>query len=295
MRAGFRRAARTYDLVMNHPKAPAGSVTPGRTAALGTGASRAELLGMFARWLTHFEANPARHEEIEAGVDWGAAATVDATARKAFVHSFQRFELGESGEGVRLLAKARAAGDPTYLAALTLLVSEERKHSALFGRGLAHLGAPTLASHWTDGAFTTLRRMLGLRTELALFLVAETVAMDYFTALAARAPDPVLRGIGRRIAADERNHIRFQIDRLRVGFRGTPRVVRAAVGLAWTVVAAGAATVLVVDHRAALRACGLAPLRYWRRAISRFVAAARQVLVDPSAPLLGPTDAWPTP
>lgn len=293
MRADPRCVEGTYDLVMNHPKAPVSAAPSGRTGTAITGSARGEGLGVFARWLMHFEANPARHQEIEAGVDWSAAPVADEATRRAFVHSFQRFELGESGEGVRLLAKARAAGDPTYLAALTLLVREEQKHSALFGRGLAHLGAPTLASHWTDGAFTTLRRLLGLRTELALFLVAETVAMDYFTALAAHAPDPVLRGIGRRIAADERNHIRFQVDRLRVGFRGTPRPVRALVGLAWTVVAAGAATVLVADHRAALRVCGLSPLRYWRRAMGRFLGAAREVLGDPSAPLLGPTDAWP--
>lgn len=279
-----------YDLAMNQPKAASSPSPRGRL-----GADHREGIGPFGRWLTHFEANAARHQEIEATVDWDAEPVADERVRAAFVHSFQRFELGESGEGVRLLAKARAAGDPTYLAALTLLVREEQKHSALFGRGLAHLGAPTLSVHWTDGAFTTLRRLLGLRTELALFLVAETLAMEYFTALAAHAPDPVLRGIGRRIATDERNHIRFQIDRLRVGFRGTPRVVRAVVGFAWSVVAVGAATVLVVDHRAALRACGLSPARYWGRALARFGGAARAVLTDPSAPLLGPTDPWPAP
>ena len=86
--------------------------------------------------------------------------------------------------------------------------------------------------------------MLGLRTELALFLSAETLAMGYFIALADHAPDTVLRGIGRRIAADERDHIRFQIDRLRVGYRHTPGAVRAVIGLAWFFVAAGATSSL---------------------------------------------------
>lgn len=157
----------------------------------------------FDLWLAHFQANPTRHREAEATVEWDAAPTVSESERRAFIRSFQRFELGESGDGERLLVKAAAAGDPTYLAALELLVREEQKHSALFRRGLDHFDARALDSHWTDAAFTTLRRLFGLRTELGMFLIAETVAMGYFIALAERAPDPVLRGIGRRIEIDE--------------------------------------------------------------------------------------------
>lgn len=141
----------------------------------------------FDLWLAHFQANPTRHREAEATVEWDAAPTVSESERRAFIRSFQRFELGESGDGERLLVKAAAAGDPTYLAALELLVREEQKHSALFRRGLDHFDARALDSHWTDAAFTTLRRLFGLRTELGMFLIAETVAMGYFIALAERA------------------------------------------------------------------------------------------------------------
>ena len=242
----------------------------------------------FDDWVVHFETNPERQRATEATIDWSAPVQLGARERRAFVRSFQRFELGESGDGVRLLRMADAAGDPVYTAALRLLVAEEQKHSALFGRGLRHLAAPSLVGHWTDAAFTRLRRLLGLRTEIGLFLIAESVAMGYFLALADHAPDPVLRGIGRRIAEDERHHIRFQIDRLRVGFRGTPTAARTLVGIAWGIVAAGAATVLVIDHGAALRACGVSPAGYWGRAMRSFRAAARSVLADPGAPLIGP-------
>ena len=241
----------------------------------------------FEPWVAHFRGGPARHEALEATIDWDAPVTLSGRERRAFARSFQRFELGESGEGTHLLALATAAGEPVYTAALTLLVREEQKHSALFGRGLRHLGAPSLESHWTDVAFTGLRRVLGLRTEIALFLIAESVAMGYFTALAEHAPDPVLRGIGRRIADDERNHIRFQIDRLRWGFRRTPAPIRAVIGAAWTVVAIGAATVVVIDHGAALRACGWSPVEYWGRAMRSFRVAARSALA-PNRALLGP-------
>jgi hypothetical protein len=222
-------------------------------------------------WIAHFHANAERHLAPEELIPAGAPSPLDARTRRAFVRSFQRFALGESGD--------------------QLLVQEERKHAALFLRALDHLHAPALPTHWTDAAFTRLRHLIGLRTEISLFLIAETVATGYFTALADHAPDPSLRALGRRIADDERDHVRFQIDRLRTGFRDTPAPLRALIGAAWTVVAAGAATVIVVDHRAALRACGVAPRAYWGRAMRGFGAAARSVLLDPRARLLGPTDA----
>lgn len=245
----------------------------------------------FTVWVDHYVSNRATQLATEATIDWDAPCTLPPDVRSAFVRSFQRFELGEDGDGARLLAKARRAGDPVYVDALECLVVEEQRHSALFRRGLEHLGAPTLDAHWSDAAFTALRRLLGLRTEIALFLVAESVAMGYFTALASAAPDPVLRGVGRRIASDEVHHLRFQIDRLRQGFAGTPRPVRAVVGAAWGVVALGAATVLVVDHAAALRACGLRPARAWVDAVRRFRASARLVLAGDEPRMLGPASA----
>lgn len=241
------------------------------------------------RWIAYFRANSDRHRAMEASTIWGTPAAVNGKIRRAFVRSFQRFELGENGDGARLLGLAVSAGDPIYTEALELLVREEQKHSALFRRALQHLDAAPLGSHWTDTAFTRLRRLLGLRTEIGLFLIAESVALEYFRALADRAPDPVLRAVGRRVAEDEGDHIRFQIDRLRVGFRETPVLARVLVGIGWCVVAAGAATVLVVDHGAALRACGISAPAYWARAMQNFLTSAQSVLARPHAPLLGPT------
>ena len=213
---------------------------------------------------------------IESLIEWDAPSSLDGPTRRAFIRSFQRFELGESGDGKRLLAKAALQGDPTYLAALELLVHEEQKHSALFRRGLDHLEAPSLEAHWSDAVFTVLRRTLGLRTELGLFLIVESVAMGYFTALAERAPDPVLRGIGRRIATDEQDHIRFQIDRLHQGFRDTPRAGRMLIGLGWGVIAGGAAAVLAVDHGPALAGV---------RAFAGTILAAGHGGIPPGRPL----------
>jgi hypothetical protein len=245
----------------------------------------------YESWVIHFEQNPVIQQSVEAEVDWESPCTLPLGARDAFVRSFQRFQLGENGDGHRLLSKARDAGDPVYTRALELLVAEEQRHSALFARGLKHMHADLLESHWSDAAFTAIRRMLGLRTEIALFLIAETVALGYFRALTDDAPDAVLRGIGRRILIDEVDHVRFQIDRLANGFRSTPRVARFAVGCMWTVIAFGATAVLVLDHRAALRACGLTPWRYAKSALREFRRAAKLSLAPRSASDLGPTTA----
>lgn len=242
----------------------------------------------FTPWLAYFRENPTLQDAMDARIEWGATTALEERHRRGFIRSFQRLELGEGGEGRHLLAMAARAGDETYLQALELLVAEEQRHSRLFGRALDYLGSPRLESHWSDTVFASLRRTRGLRTELGLFLIAESVSMGYFEALADNAPDAALRGVGLRIATDERNHLRFQVDRLRQGFARTPNAVRIAVRGLWTVIAAGAAAVVCLDHAHALRACGLNPVRYWFRAVRRFNAVARLVFSRADGAPLGP-------
>jgi hypothetical protein len=242
----------------------------------------------FDAWTEYFTRNRVRQRRIEAAVDWSAPCTLPPAARLAISRSFQRFELGESGEGEHLLGLAERAGDPSYVDAVRLLIAEEQRHSALFGRGLRHLTAPSLPGHWSDRVFTLLRRSLGLDTEIALFLVAETLALDWFDALT-DCPDPVLSGIGRRIVADEREHVRFQIDRLHLDLRRRPLLARLGIAAVWSVVAVGAATVLVVGHAAAMRACGRSPGVVWLRGLRTFGRSAAAVLTGPPARMLGPS------
>jgi hypothetical protein len=229
----------------------------------------------FAVWDSYFEANLARHARLDARIPWGSRSALPKAEVAAIARSLQRFELGESGEGKGLLGKARRRGDSAYDAALVRFIGEEQKHSALFAGALARFGVEPLTAHWSDAAFVVLRRLLGLRTEVTLFLIAETVAMEYFGALR-RSADPVIQGIARRVITDEVEHIRFQIDQLRVGFERTPRVLRViAAGVAGAV-ALAAATVVVIDHGPAMRACGLRRSEFWPRAIRHFATAARQ-------------------
>ncbi|MFB2596451.1 ferritin-like domain-containing protein [Herbiconiux sp. P17] len=227
----------------------------------------------FTVWREYFEANPARHERLDAQIPWASSSPLSSADRVAIAKSLQRFELGERGEGTGLMSKAGARGDGVYDAALVLFVQEEQKHSALFARALDRFGVEPLSAHWSDGAFVVLRRLMGLRTEIALFLIAETVALEYFGALHG-SPDPVVHGVAERVLTDEVEHIRFQIDQLRAGFeRVSPAGRMLAAAAAWTV-ALGAATVVAVDHGPALRACGLRPFTFWGRALRHFRLAA---------------------
>lgn len=157
---------------------------------------------VFERWIDHFAKNQSRHAAIDAQVDWDTPAHLPDAVRTALVRSFQRFELGEGGDGEHLLRKSSGCS-PAQQEALRMLVEEEQLHSELFKRGLQHLGAATRHGHWSDKVFTFLRRSLGLRTELALFLAAEAVVMPYFVALSRSGPDAVIQAIGTRIARDE--------------------------------------------------------------------------------------------
>lgn len=231
----------------------------------------------YERWVSHFAANRARHQAIEARIAWEAPADLPESVRVVLVRSFQRFELGEGGDGVHLLRKARGCGI-LQREALRMLVREEQLHSALFERGLRHLGASPLARHWSDLVFTRLRRSLGLRTELALFLTAEAVAMPYFVVLARSGPDEVIRGIGTRIALDEEHHLAFQVDQLRQGFVPLSIPARAFIVAVWWCVAVGAATVVAIDHGGALRACGMPVRAYWGAALRSFRRAVAATL-----------------
>ncbi|SDY54804.1 ferritin-like domain-containing protein [Herbiconiux ginsengi] len=227
----------------------------------------------FALWGDYFEANLARHDRLDAQIPWASSSPLSSADRVAISQSLQRFELGERGEGAGLLSKAAAQGDAVYDAALLLFVQEEQKHSALFARALDRFGVEPLSAHWSDAVFVVLRRLMGLRTEVTLFLIAETVALEYFGALHG-SPDPVVHGVAERVLTDEVEHIRFQIDQLRVGFEGVSPVGRMlAVAAAW-MVAVGAATVVALDHGPALRACGLRPFTFWGRALRHFRLAA---------------------
>lgn len=169
--------------------------------------------------------------------------------------SVQRFQVGESGDGARLIALADAAGDGEYARAVRLFVAEEQNHARLLAELLRAAGAGTVSSHWSDRIFVLCRRALGLRCELLVLSTAELVALRYYAAMA-ESSDALLRAVSTQILDDEVHHVRFQRERLRAGFAGTPRFLRSVAGRLWQAFASAVVVVVAVDHGKALRAVG---------------------------------------
>ncbi|WP_306361703.1 ferritin-like domain-containing protein [Nocardia sp. CC227C] len=189
------------------------------------------------------------------------------------VRSVQRFQVGESGDGANLIAKAEQAGDRDYAAAARLFVAEERNHARLLGLLLKSAGQDTIAAHWSDAVFVRLRRAMGLRLELMVLMVAEVVALRYYRALRDGSGDALTGTVGGLILADEEQHVPFHCQRLRLAFGASPRWLRGITLAAWWTVLLGAIAVVTLDHGSALQRLGVGRREFAREVVALFGTA----------------------
>ncbi|WP_210571405.1 ferritin-like domain-containing protein [Streptomyces sp. GESEQ-4] len=234
----------------------------------------------FAKWTQRFEDERERRD-AEGDPDWGQGATL----HPALSASVQRFQVGEDGDGANLVAKADQAGDADYARAVRLFVAEEQNHARLLARLLAAGGVPTLTGHWSDTVFVRLRRLMGLRLELLVLMIAEVVALRYYRALRDGTDDPLTSEVAGRILADEERHVPFHCERLHTSLAELPRPIRRPVMALWRVLLLAVCLVVAVDHGPALRRLGIGRLRF----VSDVMASADAVV---SAVLAPRPDAW---
>ncbi|MFF4394040.1 ferritin-like domain-containing protein [Streptomyces sp. NPDC001480] len=213
--------------------------------------------GGFADWTRRFEEEDQRRRD-RPDPHWAQGASL----HRAVWASVQRFQVGEDGDGANLVAKAEQAGDPDYAHAVKLFVAEEQNHARLLARLLTAGGVPALAGHWSDRAFVRLRRLMGLRTELLVLMIAEVVALRYYRALRDGAGDPLTSDVAGRILADEQRHVPFHCERLHASFRELSRPLRRPVAAAWRLLLCAVCLVVAADHGAALRELGVGRLRF---------------------------------
>ncbi|MFJ8885511.1 ferritin-like domain-containing protein [Streptomyces sp. NPDC102402] len=208
--------------------------------------------GLFDAWTRTFEDERERRAR-RGDPRWALGARLHPSVRR----SVQRFQVGEDGDGASLIAKADGAGDPAYASAVRLFVDEERNHARLLALLLAAGGASTLRTHWSDRVFVALRRLLGLRLELLVLMIAEVVALRYYRALRDGTDDALTREVAGRILADEERHVPFHCARLRQAFGPLPRPVSALAVLGWRTALGAVALVVAWDHGPALRHLGV--------------------------------------
>jgi bacterioferritin (cytochrome b1) len=211
-------------------------------------------------WLNYFQHN--RQNRLP--VPWERGIEIEAQLRGPLIRSLQKFQLGESGEGRRLRRHAAATGDPVYAAAIVLFVREEQEHARLMGEVLRLLDAPLLQSDWTDHCFILLRHLFGLHQELMVLLLPEMIAKRYFRALHEGTRDPVLRAVTAQILQDEEGHVAFHVEYLRRAFESMSFTRRILAQVMWRMAFRATCLAVMIDHRAILRAVGVAPHEFWR-------------------------------
>ncbi len=232
----------------------------------------------FVSWVWQFQA-AADQRRADGDPLWARGTQLDP----ALIHSLQRFQIGEDGDGASLISKAIRAGDPAYLAAARLFVAEERNHARLLGLLLTSAGATTIASHWSDAVFVRLRRLLGLRLELMTLMLAEVVALRYYEALRDGTDDPLLTDVAGRILLDEQRHVPFHCQRLRDGFAQLHAPARAVLAAGWWVLLAGAVIVVAGDHGPALCRLGVRRTRFATDVARLFRGVVTEVFGRPTS------------
>lgn len=210
-------------------------------------------------WRDYFRRNGEARLEFESG----APLDVDPGKAPALIASLQRFQIGESGEGEHLIAAADRTGDPDYAEAIRLFIAEEQDHARRLAHVVTRLGGALLDSHWSDRVFVFLRRLMGLRTELMVLLIAELIARRYYRAIYDGARDPDVELMCRQIMHDELGHVRFHCDYLYHAFDGTPGWARTAIHFCWTAAFRATCLVVMLDHRRALQACNVPLETFW--------------------------------
>ncbi|MCW2936437.1 MAG: hypothetical protein JWM19_7399 [Actinomycetia bacterium] len=233
----------------------------------------------FGDWVSGFQA-AAEQRRADGDLDWARGAELDA----AIVRSLQRFQLGESGDGANLAAKASLGGDESYATAVRLFIAEEQQHARLLAALLTAANAQLISSHWSDAVFTRLRRALGLRLELMVLFVAEFIALSYYRACRDGTGDPLATEVARRILADEERHVRFHSQRLGLAFAGLHPAAWLAVSWAWQLLMIGTACAVVVDHGAALRRLGVPRRQFAVHVLGGFSSAVTSIRRGEASP-----------
>jgi hypothetical protein len=202
---------------------------------------------------------------------------------KSLARSLAIFQLGESGGGT-IVAQSFCNSLPGlnehYGTAMAYFVEEEHRHANILALCVRLLGGTLIRSNWTARLFVFARRLIGLRLKVLVLLAAEVVGLCYYHLLAVQLPQSRLRSQLLEIVEDERSHLYFHCDFLRVQ---TPTMWRKRVFVViWRLVMVSAAFVVALDHRHAIRDLGIGTKQVFGRWKSYSKLAEQLVLSNPS-------------
>ena len=219
-------------------------------------------------WLHYFQGNMLHRLSIP----WEEEIFVTPELRRPLLRSLQRFQVGEQGEGLHLIKAATRTHDPDYQAAITLFIKEEQEHSRLLARAIEGMGGNLLKHHWSNTCFVFLRRLLGLRLELLVLLVAEVIAQVYYQALFDGTTDAVMRTIFAQILHDEHGHVAFHCSYLHQTFSQFSPFACWFIYTSWSLLFRLVCFLVICDHLTVFRAVGMTPRTCWHECMQAFQA-----------------------
>jgi len=231
-------------------------------------------MDMKTDWAGLFSSRAASRELLP----WSHPRALTEGERKLISASIQQFQLGEGSDGSGLIRRGRAsrlaALDPNFLRSLELFIREEQRHSRHLGAFLHGEAIDLLKQHWVDRVFRHLRKFAGLELCLRVLVMAEIVAVPYYTALARATGSALLQLICANVLSDEADHLRFQAENLN-RLQSTRRSFPTMELVFWRCFQL--ATLLVVwhEHGEVLRAGGYNWNRFRKECVRLLVAVSQ--------------------
>jgi len=227
-----------------------------------------------SRWLQYFQDN----KRARANMSFSSGLDVGAALRAPLIRSLQRFQIGETGEGLHLKRYARKTRDPVYEQCIDMFVKEEQFHARVLADMIAALDGTLLTWHWSDLVFILLRRMLGLKTEIFILLVAEVIGKCFYRLCADNLSNDRLSDAFSLIVLDEIGHLEFHCAFLRSRLSEVSTPLRYAIYYAWTLIFYAGCFVFIADHRKTLLALDGSPRKFLRQCSNTFHRAAARAL-----------------
>jgi hypothetical protein len=226
-------------------------------------------------WLLYFQENKV----AQVNIHFPDQITIKETLRVPLLRSLQRFQIGETGEGRHLKKYASTVNDPTYEQCIDLFIKEEQFHARVLAQMIQSIDGNLLSWHWSEMAFVGLRRMLGLKTEIFILLIAEIIGKCFYRVCADNLENEKLSDAFSLIVLDEIGHLEFHCSFMRKQMLHFPLWLRRLVHKCWSVLFFTACMVFIADHRPTLNALNVLPrdflqdcTRVFDRAVVRTLA-----------------------
>lgn len=226
------------------------------------------------RWLAYFQENKKACPVFV----FPDTVKVSKTLRQPLIHSLQRFQIGETGEGKHLRKFAGKMQDPVYEQCIDMFIKEEQHHARVLAQVIAAMDGTLLSWHWSDLVFIGLRRLLHLKTEIFILLIAEVIGKCFYRVCSAHLEDPLLSDAFSLIVLDELGHLEFHCGFLRSQFECSPLIVRQFILFCWAFIFYCAGCVFVADHKKALVALNVPPRQFFKELSTTFRICSQRAL-----------------